>query len=102
MDFLMSHRAPSLPPIALAEVFDRLIWCLADNGAALLQVRESWLRSEDRDRVEVALAMNETYPFTRFEDMRAALTRITSRWPDLEPRCAELLESRTRLASEGE
>ena len=96
MDFLFDHRVPGLPPTALAEVFDRLIWCLADQGEMLLNVRQSWLASDDRDRVEVALAMNETYPFTKLEEMEATFRKIVSRWPDLEPRCAEMVQSRIK------
>lgn len=62
MDLLVRHRAPSLAPEALADVFDRLIWCLDDEGAALLSVVEAWLLGDDRDRVEIALAMTESFP----------------------------------------
>ena len=38
MEFLYAHRAPNLPADALAEVLDRLIWCLDDNGDAIMRV----------------------------------------------------------------
>ncbi len=94
MKFLYANRAPALPPEALAEVFDRLIWCLEDNGATLLSVREDWLRSDDRARVEIALTMNETYPFHSEADMHRALHAIGARWPDLRGRCEELITRR--------
>lgn len=99
MEFLYLQRAPELPASALAGVFDRLIWCLADQGTALLRVREYWLASEDKERVEIALAMDETYPFNDMADMERAFTRISSRWPDLKPRCAELLAARRKEES---
>ena len=94
MTFLYSQRAPSLPASALAEVFDRLIWCMADQGAGLLLEREYWLRSEEKGRVEIALAMDETYPFGDISEMEMVFAKISERWPDLKPRCADLLEAR--------
>jgi len=96
VDFLYSERVQGLPASALAEVFDRLIWCLSDQGASLLQVRESWLKSDEKDRVEIALAMNETYPFNDAREMEVAFGRITGRWPELGSRCAELLDARKK------
>ena len=99
MDLLYSQRAPGLPATALAEVFDRLIWCLADHGASLLQVRESWLKSDEKERVEIALAMNETYPFNDAREMEVVFGRISNRWPELRARCAELQEARAKEGS---
>lgn len=39
--------APRPPADALAEVFDRLLWCRDDNGDAILRVREKWLQFDD-------------------------------------------------------
>ena len=96
MDFLYSERVQGLPVAALAEVFDRLIWCLADNGASLLHVRESWLKSAEKDRVGVALAMDETYPFNDVTEMQRVFAKITERWPEFQSRCTELLEARRK------
>ena len=94
MDFLYSERVAGLPPSALAEIFDRMIWCLADQGATLLKVRESWLLSDEKERVEIALAMDETYPFNERAKMAAVFAQISDKWPDLAPRCEELLNAR--------
>lgn len=99
MEFLFVHRASALPPSALAEVFDRLIWCTDDQGAGLLKVREEWLRSTDRARVEIALAMEESLPFANFAEMDEALTCIETLWPDLGPRCCEIRAGRHRVES---
>ncbi|MCB9796283.1 MAG: hypothetical protein H6741_26615 [Alphaproteobacteria bacterium] len=90
MELLLRHRAPALPPYALAEVFDRLLWCLDDDGHALMSIVEEWLLSDNRDRVEIALAMNEAFPFREAEEMERALAGIALRWPELTPRCQEL------------
>lgn len=100
MDFLYSQRVPGLPATALADVFDRLIWCLADQGTSLLQVRESWLKSDEKERVEIALAMNETYPFNDAREMAVTFGRITDRWPEFRSRCAELSEARRKQRSD--
>lgn len=97
MEFLYTHRAPSLPPGALAEVFDRLIWCMEDEGAMLLEIRELWLTSDDRGRVEIALLMDEVFPFREATQMNEVLSRIATTWPDLSPRCNDL---RTRRAEQ--
>jgi hypothetical protein len=91
MDSLLRDSVVNLPPEALAEVFDRLIWCLADNGHELLQVRDSWLRSDDRSKIAVALAMDETFPFDGGDLMREELGRIATRWPEFADRCGEIV-----------
>jgi hypothetical protein len=94
MEFLHVNRAPGLPPEALADVFDQLIWCMADNGAALLKVREDWLRSDDKSRVEIALAMNETYPFDEPSEMEKVFSQISAKWPELSARCQQIKGAR--------
>lgn len=91
MEYLVNSRADALSPEALGEIFDRLIWCLKDNGKQVLAVRENWLRSVDRERVKIALAMNETYPFKTFAEMKEVLMSVGERWPELRSRCDELI-----------
>ena len=50
MEWLLGESVANLPPEGLADVFDRLIWCLADNGYELLQVRDAWLRLGDHPK----------------------------------------------------
>ena len=97
MDLIYMHRAPALRPEDLAEIFDQLVWCLEDNGAALLQVREDWLMSDDRGRVELALAMREVFPFDDAAQMAEVLGRISVKWPDLRATCEALIERRAVL-----
>lgn len=92
MDFLFEHRVSALPPTALAEVFDRLVWCMDDNGEEIAQVRESWLRGEDPERIAIALAMPSLFPFRTREEMARAFERISVRWPHLASDCARILE----------
>jgi hypothetical protein len=94
MDTLFVHRAAALPSDALADVFDRLIWCLDDNGAALLRVREDWLQSDELDRVDVALAMDESFPFADLTTMEDVFARISAKWPHLAHRCDSIAAAR--------
>lgn len=91
MTTLLHRRVSGLPLAALAEVFDRLVWCLDDNGADLLKVREKWLRGDDRAKAETALAMCETLPFADEQEATRELGKVAVRWPDLSGRCEEIL-----------
>jgi hypothetical protein len=99
MEGLYGNRAPGLPASALADVFDRLVWCLVDNGAALLQVREDWLVSDDRGKVEIALAMKETFPFSDAATMERAFSAVTTKWPDLASVCEGIIDARRKQRS---
>jgi hypothetical protein len=92
MEFLFSRRAPNLPPSGLAEEFDRLIWCMNDNGAELLRIREKWLQEEDKEKVRIALAMTEAFPFANREEMTGIFAKVASRWPDLAEVCRAWIE----------
>jgi hypothetical protein len=94
MEFLADHAAPNLPSSALADIFGRLVWCLDDNGEKLLAHRDEWLRGPNLSRAAIALAMDETFPFGAQAEMEAELSRVAARWPALEKRCRELVESR--------
>lgn len=81
---------------ALADIFDRLIWCLSDNGADLLVVREQWLRSSNKRKVTLALLMNEVFPFESAEEMNQQLGQVAERWQDLRPLCDNLIRGREK------
>jgi hypothetical protein len=100
MESLYAHQAPNLPPEALADVFDLLGWCLDDNGHSLFTVREAWLRSQDKPRVQIALAMKESFPFDSAEEMESVFREISGRWPDLRETCDAIAERR-RVTARG-
>lgn len=89
LETLFDHRLGNLPPIAFAEVFDRLIWCLEDNGSAIVDLQRAWLSSNDPERVRVALKMAEVFPFTDQVEMDRALDRITTQWPEFAADCRQ-------------
>ena len=92
MEYFVAHRAPNLPAEALAEVFDRLIWCFADNGHAISAVRHEWLQSTDEYKVEIALSMNEVFPFSTKLELEKQLHRIALQFPRLREKCATWLD----------
>ncbi|MFA0813966.1 hypothetical protein [Microbulbifer epialgicus] len=92
MNYLFKRSIVGLPPGDLAEVFDKLIWCMDDNGAEIETVRKKWLLSSDREKVEVALGMSETYPYDSRQEMINGFELIKNRWPNLEPKCREILD----------
>lgn len=94
LEYLYDVRARNLPPVALAEVFDKLIWCTADNGAEILRVAEDWLKGNNREKVQIALTMSEVFPFGSLEEMEQELGAVAQRWPEFSARCQELIESR--------
>ncbi|MDC8756038.1 hypothetical protein [Janthinobacterium fluminis] len=91
MEHIVANRVNGLPADAVSEVFDRLIWCMVDNGEEIGQVRREWFHSDDKYKVEVALNMNEVYPFPTRAEMESHFTRIASCWPDLNDKCEHWL-----------
>lgn len=81
---------------ALAEVFDRLVWCVDDNGAEIGRHREAWLLCDDKGKVAIALAMDEVFPFRDQLRMEEVLVAISERWPEFSARCTDLTEMRRK------
>lgn len=97
MESLVDARPSGVPPEAIAEVLDRLIWCVADSGEEILGVRDAWLASQDEYRIAIALSMHDVFPFnTRFE-LEQGLSSIALRFPGLRRRCIEWLSHSSEL-----
>lgn len=90
MNFLIENRADGLEPKVLADLFDRMIWILRDNGGELLKVRDAWMNGEDPFRVEIALLMSEVAPFSNSLDMEENLSKIITRWPKFINLCEQV------------
>ena len=91
-EYLYSRRAKNLPPTALADFFDRLIWCLDDNGAEISGIQREWLKSDDPDKVEIALSMTEVCPFDTQSELAKQLKAILLKFPALKDRCEKMAE----------
>ena len=92
MTFLLNRVVSGVPLSALSEVFDQLIWCLDDNGREIEEVRRKWLFSGDKNKVEVAIFMSETFPFDNYTELFNCYSKISEQWPDLKERCMEVLD----------
>lgn len=87
MEFLFDRRTPDLPPRGLAEIFERLLWCMDDNGTEVAHVCRKWLAGENEAKVRIALAMTELFPAESRDEMTELFAKITSRWPGLKDIC---------------
>jgi hypothetical protein len=92
MNALVEHEAPGLPATALAEVFDRLVWCTRDNGAEIVAEQRRWLTGRDERRVAIALEMKEVLPFDDRATLVRALDSIRQQWPARAARCQRHLQ----------
>ena len=93
MEFILRNRAKNLDIAPVADVLERLLWLMAD-GDEILRVRKAWLEDEeDLEKVRVALAMSETFPYDSREEMVAQFAQLTARWPQLQPTCDAMLEA---------
>jgi hypothetical protein len=95
-EWLFVRRARDLPSKALADIFDRLVWIVDDNGGEICATLERWLKSSDRDRVEVALQVDGVFPFRDAHEMEAVLSRVASTWPDFAERCRKIMDTRRK------
>ncbi|WDE06528.1 hypothetical protein SG34_006305 [Thalassomonas viridans] len=93
MSYLLNRSAPGLPASELSEILDRLIWYMDDNGGEIEDVRNKWLASDDKRKVEVALGMSDTFPFDTRDKLKACFDRIINEWPDLDADCQKILET---------
>ena len=92
MSFIVDNRVANLPAKELSEVFDKLIWCMADNGEAINAVRKDWLNGDDIFKVEVAINMTETFPYSTREEMTEKFDRIVKKWPNMKDLCDEIVK----------
>ncbi len=93
MEYLLEHRACDLPPPALGDLFDRMVWYLDDNGEELCAIRTEWLHSNDRAKVEVALATAEIFPCNSRAEMVDLFDSILEKWPALQSTCDAWLDT---------
>lgn len=91
MEYIISNRAPELRKDVLADFFCRMMWIVADNGAGISAVRRTWLQGDDPLRVEIALLMDETFPFDDRADMAVNFSRIGCKWPEFQTLCNNIL-----------
>ena len=93
MEYVLRNRASNVGIAPIADLMERMLWLLAD-GDEVLRVRKAWLEDqEDVEKVRVALAMSETFPYESREEMVEQFARLTARWPILRSTCDAMLET---------
>lgn len=90
--------ADTWPWEVVADLVGILVWRTHDQGVALFQSAEGWLREgTNLRRIQIVLAQHR-YPF--FHDpaeMERVLSDIAQRFPEVAARCEDLITSRRRL-----
>lgn len=93
MNYIFEKSLLNLDKKVLANIYDRLIWIFDDNGAALNEVRREWLTGSDPGRVEIALLMQETFPFNDRVTVEQTLFKIQEKFPQYHQLCDAMLRN---------
>jgi hypothetical protein len=94
---IAENTPPETEPWKVGALFDQLIWSTPDNGHSVTTECERWLMASDYQKVRYALAMTSPFPFIDGNEMVRVLLRVAQAWPDLRPRCEELIAERSLL-----
>lgn len=94
---LYAEIPPEYPWEAIADLFCLSIWSSSDGGQGITETTQKWLLAgDDINKIKIALHL-EVYPFSDPEEMERVLAKIARLYPEVEPRCEELIESRKEL-----
>lgn len=93
LEYVIAQRATGARPEWFSDLFERLVWIQADNGASIHAALRDWLIGDELYRVEVALGCEEVFLFENKEDMLDCFANLSKRWPQLAKRCAEIIEN---------
>ena len=92
-EYMVDHRAPNSEPKWIADILDRLCWILDERASSeILGTLELWLSSEDRDRVAIALSLEEFYLKESPDELATAYVEVCQRFPEFRERCDAILE----------
>lgn len=82
----------------VADLFAILVWSLSDPGSSsLIDTTNRWLsQGDDLRKIQIALNI-DIHPFAEQATMVDVLSRVASRYPDVAPRCRELITSRKQI-----
>jgi len=89
---LVEHRAPNSKPEWIADLLERLCWTLDEQTSGeILATLTKWLGGEDRDRVAVALALEEFYLAESPDALARIYDELCNRFPEFRERCDAIL-----------
>lgn len=90
-DYIFERRSTDTESAWIADILERLVWLLDDNGEEILSTMRQWIEHADLDRVRVALAFREVFLYQTRTEMVKAFDTLGSRFPELRERCDEIL-----------
>jgi hypothetical protein len=100
IEHLYADIPKDYPWEVIADLFVLLMWAMGDQGAALATLTECWLlQANNLKKIQIALNL-EVYPFDDAEQMQHVLAVVAYRYPEVAPRCQELIASRLRSPRE--
>jgi hypothetical protein len=92
LDCLVERLDPAADPQAFPDLLTSLSWTNDDNGHAIELVRRGWLRTGDRARATIAMAMTETFPGGTRDELAGNVSAAADRFPELREQAEAILE----------
>ena len=89
---IFERRAKNAKPEWVADLFQRLVWLLSDNGEEIVQTLGRWVDSGDLERSRVALAFQDVFLFSTRDQMVEAYGRLAARFPQFRTECDATLK----------
>lgn len=89
---IFERRAKNAKPAWMADLLQRLVWLLNDNGEEIVNTLGRWIDSGDLERARVALAFQDVFLFSTRDQMVEAYGQLATRFPQLRPECDATLK----------
>ena len=98
---LFSEIPRTVPFELVAELFEFLTWQTEDNGGAIHQTFENWLR-DGTDSRKILIALNSgVYPFRDDQEMEQVLSQLVQTNARVAGRCQEVIQARKKQSDKG-
>ena len=91
-EYLVTRRTPTSKPEWIADILERLCWILDERASSeILETLTLWLTTGDRERVAVALSLEEFYLKESPDALAEAYDDVCRRFPEFRSRCDEIV-----------
>jgi hypothetical protein len=98
LQLFAENLATDLPIGGFTNVVETLVWSLnEDASAAMLELREEWLRGDDERLATLAIAVGEIFPFRSRGEMESVFAELVQKFPALTKRANDLISERRKL-----
>ncbi|MFN8346786.1 MAG: hypothetical protein U0X91_17425 [Spirosomataceae bacterium] len=68
-------------------LFDILTWSTKDNGTYLFTQIATWVKGNNKKKLEIALSVNDSFPLYPISELEKELKLVEKKFPDLRPMC---------------